>query len=92
MRYLSRLGRLEEKYEETEGQISALQGRLSERERDLYQAQRERADLKGALASTEGELRANKVEGEHEMRRLQEKVRPEGLVCRVLIPESRTDV
>ena len=65
---------MEEKYDETENQIGALQGRLSERERELLQAQRERSELKGALASTEGELRATKVESDHEMRRLQEKV------------------
>jgi len=68
------LGRLEEKYEDTEKQIGSLQGRLSDRERELLQAQRERSDLKGSLASTEGELRATKVEADHEMRRLQEKV------------------
>ena len=40
----------------------------------MLQAQRERSELKGALASTEGELRATKVEADHELRRLQEKV------------------
>ena len=69
-----RLGRLEEKYEDTECKIGTLQARLAERERDLLQTQRERTDLKGTLASTEGELRATKVEADHEIRRLQEKV------------------
>ena len=70
----SRLGRLEGKYEETEAQIKILESRIAEREREVLQLQRERSDLRGSLSSTEGELRACKVESGHETKRLQQRV------------------
>ena len=69
-----RLGRLDEKFAETEAQISVLEERIMEREKELLLVQRERSELKGALASTEGELKATKVEAGHETKRLEEKV------------------
>ncbi|XP_076821560.1 centriolin-like [Clavelina lepadiformis] len=73
-RDMERLGRLEGKYEETEAQIKILESRIAEREREVLQLQRERSDLRGSLSSTEGELRACKVESGHETKRLQQRV------------------
>jgi len=71
---LFRLGHVEEKYGETESRIAELESRIAELERELIASERDRSDLKGTLASTEGELRALRVESDNDVRRCQQKV------------------
>uniref|UniRef100_H2YWP7 Myosin tail domain-containing protein n=1 Tax=Ciona savignyi TaxID=51511 RepID=H2YWP7_CIOSA len=71
---MERLGRLESKFEETESRIDELQSKVMERDQQVALCRRECSDLKGSLASAEGELRAAKVENEHDVKRQQQRI------------------
>nr|XP_018670943.1 centriolin isoform X1 [Ciona intestinalis] len=73
MRDMERLGRVESKFEETESRIDQLESMVADRDLEVTRCRRECSDLKGALASTDGELRATKVENEHDMKRIQQR-------------------
>ncbi|XP_078489417.1 centriolin [Ciona intestinalis] len=73
MRDMERLGRLESKFEETESRIDQLESMVADRDLEVTRCRRECSDLKGALASTDGELRATKVENEHDIKRIQQR-------------------
>uniref|UniRef100_F6VQX9 Centriolin n=1 Tax=Ciona intestinalis TaxID=7719 RepID=F6VQX9_CIOIN len=74
MRDMERLGRVESKFEETESRIDQLESMVADRDLEVTRCRRECSDLKGALASTDGELRATKVENEHDMKRIQQRL------------------
>jgi len=68
------LGRVDEKFAETEGKISALQVQLDEAERHLIILEREKSEIKGNLANAEGELRALQIKSDSECECLQHKL------------------
>ena len=72
---------MEERFEETDSRIDSLEKKLAEREQEIIVLQRERSELKGTLAQTEGELGATKVEAEQDINNLKDKVGEKRLFC-----------
>uniref|UniRef100_H2YWP8 Centriolin n=1 Tax=Ciona savignyi TaxID=51511 RepID=H2YWP8_CIOSA len=91
-RDMERLGRLESKFEETESRIDELQSKVMERDQQVALCRRECSDLKGSLASAEGELRAAKVENEHDVKRQQQRVSDIGQPVSLQILELKAEL